>query len=646
MGLRAAFRIERAVIFVLAPVRWLVALVVLVLAWFAWRAGLPSFDLAELLRPFGAAPSSVPKDAPVVKGITLGLTALVAASIAVLGLSRWRRRSTIPPARPESFVLRGDSLLDMVIEGNRRLVSWTLDHRLLASTLGLLAFLTIGVPMGAVPKTVFGQEDSADSLNFRVSFDADFTLSEAEQQVAIYERFLEERQEEWGFEHWSNRFSDRWASLSMYWDLPISKKRTDELRLELKESLPRIPGHRLRFYDEERTTERSRTVARFRLTGPDSTVLERLGAEAKRILEGVPGLKGVSTPRDDGPDQVSVSVDRELALGFGLDSDTVQQNIAYVLHGFQLPRYQEEGRDVPFIIEYDEEKVSGLSALRDLGIWSGTGSVPLSSFADLSFEKGPRRIHRRNGRTGFTLTAEVEDPLRVLEITEAGHRALGALDLPRGYEVDRTDSALERQEAEFGELLRAFALSVVLVFLVMGILFESVLLPFSVLLTIPFAVLGAFWTLFLTGTALDFVGLIGLIILAGVVVNNGIVLIDRIHRLVGEGMDRSTAVVVGCGNRVRPILMTALTTVTGLIPMIVAEPATDSIDYRSLATLVAGGLACSTFFTLWVVPLAYTVFDDLSHVLRARARWWFRRPGEAAPAGTAGLAGGGLRDRV
>ena len=120
------------------------------------------------------------------------------------------------------------------------------------------------------------------------------------------------------------------------------------------------------------------------------------------------------------------------------------------------------------------------------------------------------------------------------------------------------------------------------------------------------------WTIFLSRTPMDTMGWIGLIILAGVVVNNGIVLIDRIHRLAGAGVARSEAVLVGCAQRVRPILMTALTTVFGLLPMVLSEPVGDSVPYRALAAIVMGGLIVSTFFTLWVVPLAYTLLDDLS----------------------------------
>ena len=632
-GMRALFVMNRFAVRVLTPFRYVLALGAVALAVVAWRRLAPGFEAGSSLSPFGTAPQVTEKSA--LEGLIpmVALPTALVVVLALLGLPRWRRRSSRPPTAPARFVPEGDSVLDMVIALNRSLVSWTLRHRLAAVGLAVAAFMSILIPMGRAQLAAFGQDPETDSARFRVNFDAPFTLPEAEEELLVYEEWLVENQERLGFQNWSNRFDTRGARIAVYWDERQPTEDIEQVEDEFKANLPRVPGHRLRFYDEQESTARSKSVAAFRITGPDSGVLERLGIEAQGLLEGVPGLKGITTPRESAPDQLRVQIDRDSAYEMGLDSQGVQQTISYVLHGFSLPRYQEDGRDVPLQIEYDEDKVAGIASLRDLGVWSGTGVVPLSSFSNISFTKGSHSIHRRNGRTSFTLTGEVEDPLRMIEVTEAGHLALAQLELPRGYEIDRMDSARSRQEAEFDELLRALLLSIVLVFLLMGILFESVLLPFSVLFTIPFAVLGAMWTLLLTGTPLDSMGWIGIIILAGVVVNNGIVLIDRIHRLNEQGVPRDDAVIKGCGQRVRPVLMTALTTVCGLIPMALSRPSGGGIDYRALATIVAGGLVCSTFFTLWVVPLAYTVFDDLGEILSRRFRWWLRRPAKKTGGG-------------
>jgi HAE1 family hydrophobic/amphiphilic exporter-1 len=623
LGLRALHRANRAALLVLAPLRWPLAAASLAGAGLVLARALRERPASAVLEPFGIA-------APTPAGIAFGaaLPALFVLAMAAFALGRWRRPSR-PPARPAAFLPAGDSLVDMTIELNHRLLAWTLGHRLAATGATLLVLGSIAVPLSMMEVTAFGEDSSGDQIDFRVGLEGSFTLAEAEDELRVYEEFLESKRADYGFAHWSNRFDEDSGHFGLHFEQQKTGAEFEVLEKRLKDEIPRVSGHRLRFYGENQSDGRTTSVARFTLLGPDSEVLERLGVRAASLLERVPGLSQVSTPLESAPDQIEVAIDRDAAHELGVTSATVENTISYVLGGFPLPRFQEEGREVPLRIEFDEAEVAGLPTLADLSVFGEQGAVPLSSLAGLSFSKGARSIFRRNGKTSFTLEAKVDDPLQVLTVTEAGLRALEELDLPRGYSIDRSDSALRQQQEEFGELRKAFALSVVLVFLLMGILFESVMLPFSVLFTIPFAVLGSLWTLFLTGTAMDSMGWIGLIILAGVVVNNGIVLIDRIHALRPSVPDRTEAVLEGARQRVRPVLMTALTTIVGLLPMIMAEPPRDGFDYRALAAIVAGGLGASTVFTLWVVPLAYTVIDDFSTVMRARFLWWFRRPGAA-----------------
>ncbi len=562
----------------------------------------------------------------VLPGVLFG--AATAASLLVLfAMPRWWRRDRRAPSKPASFVPRGNSLIEMTTDLNAAVVGWTMRHRLLATALSGVCMLTVVIPGSYADFAAFTQEEDTTSVRFFFEFEADFTLAEAASEITPYEDFVEERRARYGFENWNCRFDDRRGQFNLYWERALDPERLASIKRDLKDELPRLPGHKLVFYDEENTNTRQKSVAFFRLRGPDSEVLEGLGAEAVSILAGVPGLTGVRSPLEDSPETLQVEIDRDLALTMGVSSEATVNSIAYTLRGWMVSRFHDEGREIPLLVEYDEEEIAGMGTLRDLSIWTEEGRVPLSSFSNLSVARGERSIHRRNGQTTFDITAEIEDPTQVMAVTLAGNQALDAkLDLPRGYTLGLEDSFGARQEEELSQMRNALMLSVVLVFLLMGILFESVLLPFSVLFTIPFAILGAMWTVFLTGVPMDFMGWIGLIILSGVVVNNGIVLIDRIHRLVLEGVPRTEAVIQGCAQRVRPVLMTALTTVGGLLPMAVMEPATNTIPYRALATVVAGGLVASTFFTLWVVPLAYTVFADLSRTLSLHVRWWVRPP--------------------
>jgi len=613
--------VNRAVLSVVVPLRYVLAAGALVLAGLQWLLLSRSFEAARALDSLDLkiASSATPsKVAAIICGIGF-------AALAVLGFTRWRSGSRKPPQRPAQFVPQGNSLIQMMIDLNHALVSWTIKHRLAASLLALSAFCSYQLPKSMMQVSAFGQDDVDDSVGFSVSFDAPFTMEEAEEEVRIYGDKLEEWREDIGFAHWSVRFNERRGRFSLFFEGRRQEKELGQVKDRLERDFPRIPGHRLRFYRDDAAAN-STSVARFMLRGPDSRVLERIGAEAQKILEGVRGLSQISNPLDSAPDVIEVRVDRDLAHELGVSSEAVQNTIAWSLRGFPLPRYQEEGRDIPLLIELDEAETAGYSTLRDLSVFSDNGFVPLAGLSNFNFTKGSRGITRRNGETTFTLEGKVDDPLQMIPVTERAYAALGRLDLPRGFSWDRSESAYNRSRDELNELSRAGVLALFLVFLLMAILFESLLLPISVLFTIPFAIMGAWWALFLAGVSMDSFGYIGMIILAGVVVNNGIVLIDRIHNL-STVMDRSRAVITGCGQRVRPILMTALTTVCGLTPMIIAEPPSGTVvDYRALATIVAGGLIASTFFTLWVVPLAYTILDDFGGILRERMGWWLRKP--------------------
>lgn len=630
-GRRVAWRLVHALLEVVFRLRWVLALGLIALAgWRAWNARSWTQELGGLRSPGMLAVEGNPLESVYLGGLAaatvLGVLALV------WRVPRIRRRIAVPPEDTREARDPGTdaSIVGMIVRANHRLVEWSLAHRLAATGAAFACFLSVLWPISKTQVAAFGEEDSKTQMRVYVDLEDNFTLAQASDEMAHYERFLESKRAEYGVSRIGARFSRTGGSLRLFWSGPQKKELLDHVLADLHTNLPRLPGHKLRFLDDVQAGDtRNRNIATFALRGPDSEVLARLGADAVRILERVPGLTSVVSPLEDAPPQVQLSFDSDIAQKLNVTPRVAQENVAWALRGAQLPRFHEPGREVPLIMEYDETEAAGLDTLRDLEIWNGSSVVPLSSVAHLEFGRGARTIWRENGQATFTIQARVDNSARQKELTDAGYEALAALELPRGYSFAREDSAAARQEAELSELKSAGLLSVVLVFLIMGILFESFLLPISVLFTIPYAVVGSYWSLYLTHTTMDSVGWIGIIILVGVVVNNGIVLIDRVHELRRQGWERTPAVLEGCRNRVRPILMTALTSVIGLWPMAVTEPPGESIDFRALATCVGGGLTISTFFTLWVVPLAYTVLDDLATVLRGQFAWSLRRRGGA-----------------
>lgn len=602
--------------------RWIAALAVLAL--FAYSAYLQSqpWSMDQRLRQ-SFSTALTPRLEDVLAQLASFVAPVVALVCVLWLLPRFVQALSSPDAAPTRAVPRWRTLIEFVEETHGHVMRWTLRHRMLASLAAFAVLLSGLWPRSNMAVAAFGEDENTGRINLQVELEDNFTLAQAEREMRFYEGFFEERRASFAFDHLANRFDARGGRVSLYWEEPLSRERYRELENQIRRELAPPPGHKARLWsDDGASAERSKTLLTFRLVGQDSEELERLAAEGVKLLERIPGLEGVRYGEDDGSalGQVRVVFDPDIAQGLGITAESALRNIAWSLRGWQLPRYQEDGREIPLIIELDDEEVAGLSTLRELSVFNGSSAVPLSSFAQFEFGRGERQIYRRNGQIAATIQARVSDPLRQKELSDIGYAALKQLELPRGYSVGEEDLVSTRQEEELGELLSALFLSTVLVYVIMAILFESLILPVSVMFTVPYAVVGSFWTLYATGTTMDSVGWIGIIILVGVVVNNGIVLIDCVQRMRSEGLERDNAVVVGCARRIRPVMMTAMTTVIGLIPTAIAEPSSDGIDYRALATCVAGGLAFATIFTLWVVPLAYTLLDDLARAFTGEVR--------------------------
>ena len=501
----ALFWIEKGLVKVLTPLRWILALGLIALAGSRVRF-LPELQgTTEQMQSFGIPAGSLEGAmGSIISGIVL---AVVAAGLLAFGLPRWRRRASAAPARPTHFAPRGTSILAWLQDGNRALLGWTLDHRMLASLFSLIALLTILYPQNNMTMAAFGNEEDTTQLDIDIWLEDNFTFAEASAEMRRYEELLEDYREEFEFDHIVSSFSPRGGEVELRWADRQDPEYLEELRERLRTILPKYAGHEVTLASEQQIGNASRQFVWFELRGTSAEALEQYGREAMEILQGVPGLTDVTSSLETSPEQVRLVLDPEASHTYGVTADMALRNVAWVLRGQSLPRYHEEGREVPFIMEYDTENYAGLDTLRDLQVFTGEGVVPLSSFAEITFERGRRQIRRYNGQTTFHIQARLEDPNRQLQAVDAGYTALEQLDLPRGFSLGRDSSVRVQQEEEMQEMKNALLLSIVLVFLLMGILFESLLLPVSVLTTIPFAYLGAIWTLYLTGTVMDSVGM-------------------------------------------------------------------------------------------------------------------------------------------
>jgi HAE1 family hydrophobic/amphiphilic exporter-1 len=302
--------------------------------------------------------------------------------------------------------------------------------------------------------------------------------------------------------------------------------------------------------------------------------------------------------------------------------------VGYALRGQELSRYRTADKDIPVRVRFKEEDRETLRQLQNFYVPTGEGEgfVPLSAVADVSFLAGSRRIWREDKRTTRTITLELEEG----EEDEARGRLVAlqnTLELPEGVRFgDSRDTS--SSDEDLAALQFAASLSIVFIYLLMGFLFESFILPLSIICTIPLAGIGVGWIHYAMGYNLDFLGVVGIVLLIGVVVNNGIVLIDYTNRLRADGLERREALLQAAERRFRPIMMTAFTTICGMVPVTLSGASSIGLSYTSFGLTLIGGLTTATLLTLLVVPVFYTFFDDaqlvtgraIRHALGAEAR--------------------------
>lgn len=352
------------------------------------------------------------------------------------------------------------------------------------------------------------------------------------------------------------------------------------------------------------------------IKGADLGVLEDVSNDFKDILESVDGTREVKTSLSDAVPELEVLVKKDIAASYGLTAAQVANSVRNGATGTIVTRYKDQGEEVDVVIRALGDVTESLSSFEQLDIPTPTGAnVPLSQVAQISIAKGPIMINREGQERVVSVTSQIIGR-DLNSITTDIETKLQNYQMPKGYNYTTGGENKEMVEA-FSQLGLALLLAVVLIYMVMAAQFESLIYPFIIMFTIPLAFSGGALALFITRRSLGVTSLIGVIILSGIVVNNGIVLIDYINVLRKEGKDRHEAITTAGPIRLRPILMTTLTTILGLVPLALGIGEGSEL-MAPMGTVVIGGLTLSTVLTLVLVPVIYTVFDDISISIKSR----------------------------
>jgi HAE1 family hydrophobic/amphiphilic exporter-1 len=340
--------------------------------------------------------------------------------------------------------------------------------------------------------------------------------------------------------------------------------------------------------------------------GKDMEVLERLSKEIKARLNQVPDLANIKTNIEEGAPEIDIVIDRYKAGIFNLSTVGFSTQLKNILMGKNAGKFDKGGEMNDISIKMPE---LSLSELNTVLLKNGETEIPLYEVAQIKKSFSPKQMLRRNQTRIGKITADIQSAAAFDQVIDKINTKLDGIELPQGYQVNLIGEEQKRQEA-LSNLSFALMLSVILVYMVMASQFESLIHPFTILLTIPLAGVGAVWAFFLLGIPMNIMAYIGIIMLGGIAVNDSIILVDAINQFKEQGNSLRDSIVMAGENRIRPIIMTSITTILALLPLTIGFG--ESAALRApMAIAVIAGLITSTLLTLVVIPCVYYAFDRI-----------------------------------
>lgn len=343
------------------------------------------------------------------------------------------------------------------------------------------------------------------------------------------------------------------------------------------------------------------------LKGDEIDTLASIADKAKAEIAKVPGVRDVESSLAEGRPEVQIIVDRERTAAYGLSVAEVASGVRSAIRGEVATRYRVGGDEIDVRVQLQETARENLADLENLLLAGPGGSVALRDIAGVKIVKGPLAIERRDQARSVAITANLTGRDLASVIGDIKQR-LNGFPLPPGYRFEYGGEAKEMTES-FGNLSAALVLAILLVYMILAIQFESLGQPVALMLSVPVAVTGMVLGLLLTGRTFNVPAFIGVIVTVGIVVNNAIVLIHYVNQLRARGLERDEAIMRAGPVRLRPVLMTASTTVLAMLPLALGIGKGAELK-APLATVVVGGLLFSTLVSLILVPVVYAIFDD------------------------------------
>lgn len=354
-----------------------------------------------------------------------------------------------------------------------------------------------------------------------------------------------------------------------------------------------------------------------KVLGFDIEGAKTIANNIKARMENINGLVDINLNLKESSPELLVELNKDIMNSYGLSTMQVASNISTAIQGKIASQYREQGEEYNIYIQLDKQYRNNKQAIGELLIALPTGQmIQLKNIANVVEDVTTSTIFRENQNRYVSIECGLSPTLDLSKATAMIKEIIASTPIPSEYQVVIGGTAEDQQEANF-YLMLAFFAAIILVYMIMAAQFESLVDSLIIIFTVPLSVIGVFFFLFITSTKLSVMALVGLVMLVGIAVNNGIVLVDYINQLRERGFKLIEAVEKGSAARVRPVLMTALTTILGMVPLAL-ELGEGSETWSPLAKAVIGGLSATTFLTLLVIPVLYVVFEKLGDWIRVK----------------------------
>ncbi len=550
----------------------------------------------------------------------------VAYTITIALLCSWLVAISLIPMI-SSRIRAPKHLDDAAVQSNRfqdRYARWldvTLRHRW--KTLGAIALLVVVsiVPMRGMKTDMFPQGDRREvELTYR--WNGSYRLEDVSAAVKQVEDYLEANRESLEITQIYSWFSERgWAGTRINFTEAGPMTATPQLMERITEGLPKLAMGEVTFQQNQGGGPGGGDGMQVSLVGDSSMLLEELSDSVVPVLNAQPFVRDAYADLGAKSREIQVRVDRERALQYGFSAQQVAQYIGIALRGTPLREFRSGSTEVPVWLRFQESDGASIDDLRDFKLASPVGGqVPLLAMVEVQIVASPSTINRQSRQTALPIRIALADGVTMDDARTQIETVMKQFELPAGYRWN-FGTSFDQNDQAGAQMAINTLLALIMVYIVMAAVFESITFPAVIVTTIFFSALGVFWLFWLTGTTFSIMASIGILVLMGVVVNNGIVMVEHINTLRRSGLARHDALVMGCRDRLRPILMTMGTTILGMLPLTMAgtQMGGDGPPYYPMARAIVGGLVFSTVISLFALPTFYAIVDDWR--LRSRARW-------------------------